>query len=151
MAEDKRLLAYEFKGYWKDIGTLDSYYEANMDLLKDNPSIDIFTRDMRVYSNSNISPPQFVGESGKVDQSLVSNGCLIDGTVTRSILSTHVIVEKGAEVIDSILLPNVVVKAGAKVVKAIVGEGSVISEKAKLGSSAKNADIALIGDNEVYK
>ena len=122
-----------------------------MDLLKDNPSIDIFSRDLRVYSNSNISPPQFIGESGKVDQSLVSNGCLIDGKVTRSILSTNVIVEKGAEVTDSILLPNVVVKAGAKVVKAIVGESSIISEKAKLGSSAKNTEIALIGDNEVYK
>ena len=151
LAEHKKLLAYEFKGYWKDIGTLDSYYEANMDLLKENPSIDIFDRDMRVYSNSNISPPQYVGADGKVDQSLISNGCLIEGKVTRSILSTHVTVEKGAEVIDSILLPNVVVKAGAKVVKAIVGEGSVISEKAKLGSSAKNAEITLIGDNEVYK
>ncbi|MBO6119537.1 MAG: glucose-1-phosphate adenylyltransferase [Lachnospiraceae bacterium] len=151
LSEGKRLLAYEFKGYWKDIGTIDSYYEANMDLLKDNPSIDIFARDLRVYSNSNISPPQFVGSSGKVDQSLVSNGCLIDGKVTRSILSTHVTVEKGAEVVDSILLPNVVVKAGAKVVRAIVGEGSVISEKAKLGSSSKGAEIALIGDNEVYK
>ena len=151
LAEEKRLLAYEFKGYWKDIGTIDSYYEANMDLLEDNPHIDIFDRDFRVYSNSNISPPHFVGESGKVDKSLVSNGCLIEGPVSKSILSTNVIVEKGAEVINSILLPNVTVKAGAKVIRAIVGEGSVISEKAKLGSSAKNAEIALIGDNEVYK
>ena len=151
LAQDKKLYAYEFKGYWKDIGTIDSYYEANMDLLRDEPHIDIFEKNMRIYSNSNISPPHFVGSTGKVEKSLLCNGCIIDGKVTNSILSTNVVVEKGAEVIDSILLPNVQVKAGAKVTRAIVGEGSVISAKAKLGSSSKNSEIALIGDNEVYK
>ena len=151
LKEEKRLFAYEFKGYWKDIGTIDSYYEANMDLLRDDPNMDIFERNMRIYSNSNVSPPHFVGSGGKVERSLICNGCVIDGKVKHSILSTNVVVEKGAEVIDSILLPNVHVKAGAKVVKAIVGESSVISAKAKLGKDSKNAEIALIGDNEVYK
>lgn len=151
LAEDKKLLAYEFKGYWKDIGTIDSYYEATMDLLKDNPHIDIFQKDQKIFSNSNISPPHFVGASGKVEKSLICNGCIIDGTVVNSILSSNVIVEKGAEVKDSILLPNTKVRKGAKVIRAITGEGSEITEKAKLGSSAKGAEIALIGDNEVYK
>ena len=151
LAENKKLLAYEFKGYWKDIGTIDSYYEATMDLLKDNPHIDIFQKDQKIFSNSNISPPHFVGASGKVERSLICNGCIIDGTVINSILSSNVIVEKGAEVRDSILLPNTKVRKGAKVVRAITGEGSEIAEKAKLGSSAKNAEITLIGDNEVYK
>lgn len=151
LAEGKKLFAYEFKGYWKDIGTIDSYYEANMDLLSDNPHIDIFQKEWKIFSNSNISPPHFVGASGKVEKSLVSNGCLIDGIVEKSILSPNVIVEKGAEVVDSILLPNVHIKKGAKVVRAIVGENSVIEEKAKLGSTTKGADIALLGDNEVYK
>ena len=151
LAENKKLLAYEFKGYWKDIGTIDSYYEATMDLLKDNPHIDIFQKDQKIFSNSNISPPHFVGASGKVERSLICNGCIIDGTVVNSILSSNVIVEKGAEVRDSILLPNTKVRKGAKVVRAITGEGSEIAEKAKLGSSAKNAEIELIGDNEVYK
>ncbi|MBP3201017.1 MAG: glucose-1-phosphate adenylyltransferase [Lachnospiraceae bacterium] len=151
LGEGKKLLAYEFKGYWKDIGTIDSYYEATMDLLKDNPHIDIFQKDQKVFSNSNISPPHFVGNSGKVERSLICNGCIIDGTVINSILSSNVIVEKGAEVRDSILLPNTKVRKGAKVVRAITGEGSEITEKAKLGSSAKNAEIVLIGDNEVYK
>ena len=151
LKDGKKLFAYEFKGYWKDIGTIDSYYEANMDLLKDDPHMDIYERNMRIYSNSNISPPHYVGSQGKVERSLICNGCVIDGKVSHSILSTNVVVEKGAEVIDSILLPNVHVKAGAKVIKAIIGENSVISAKAKLGKDAKNAEIALIGDNEVYK
>ena len=151
LRDEKKLFAYEFKGYWKDIGTIDSYYEANMDLLKDDPHMDIYERNMRIYSNSNISPPHYVGSQGKVERSLICNGCVIDGKVSHSILSTNVVVEKGAEVIDSILLPNVHVKAGAKVIKAIIGENSVISAKAKLGKDAKNAEIALIGDNEVYK
>ena len=151
LAEKKKLLAYEFKGYWKDIGTIDSYYEATMDLLKDNPHIDIFQKDQKIFSNSNISPPHFVGSSGKVERSLICNGCIIDGTVINSILSSNVIVEKGAEVRDSILLPNTKVRKGAKVVRAITGEGSEITEKAKLGSSAKGSEITLIGDNEVYK
>ena len=122
-----------------------------MDLLKDNPHIDIFSKDEKIYSNSNISPPHFVGSSGKVEKSLVCNGCTIDGTVINSILSSNVIVEKGAEVKDSIILPNAKIRAGAKVIRAIVGEGSEIAAKAKFGSSSKGAEIALIGDNEVYK
>ena len=151
LKEKKKLFAYEFKGYWKDIGTLDSYYDATMDLLSDTPHIDIFDRTQRIYSNNNISPPHFVGASGKVEKSLVCNGCIIDGKVVNSILSTNVIVDKGAEVNDSILLPNVHVKAGAKVSRAIVGENSVISKNAVLGSKSKNSEIALIGDNEVFK
>ena len=151
LSEGKKLFAYEFKGYWKDIGTIDSYYEANMDLLEDNPNIDIFQKEWKIFSNSNISPPHFVGESGKVEKSLVSNGCLIDGIVEKSILSSNVIVEKGAEVRDSIILPNAHIKKDAKVIRAIVGENSVIEEKAKLGSAVKSAEIALIGDNEIYK
>ena len=151
LKEKKKLFAYEFKGYWKDIGTLDSYYDATMDLLSDTPHIDIFDRAQRIYSNNNISPPHFVGASGKVEKSLVCNGCIIDGKVVNSILSTNVIVDKGAEVNDSILLPNVHVKAGAKVSRAIVGENSVISKNAVLGSKSKNSEIALIGDNEVFK
>lgn len=151
LKDNKRLFAYEFKGYWKDVGTIESYYEANMDLLKENPNIDIFERDNRIYSNSNISPPHFVGSNGKVEKCLISNGCIVEGTVKNSILSTSAVVEKNAEVIDSILLPGVHVKEGAKIVKAIVGENSIIEKKAVLGSSKKNAEITLVGDNEIYK
>ena len=151
LAAKRKLYAYEFKGYWKDVGTIESYYEANMDLLKDNPNIDIFETAPRVYSNSNISPPHYVGSDGKVEKSLICNGCFIDGKVSNSILSTNVIVEKGAEVLDSILLPNVNVKKNAKIIKAIVGESSIISEGKTFGSKSKDAEIALLGDNEVYK
>lgn len=151
LSDKKNLFAYEFKGYWKDVGTIESYYEANMDLLKDNPNIDIFDSSIPIYSNSNISPPHFVGAHGAINQSLVCNGCIIDGKVSNSIISTNVIIEKDAEVIDSILLPNVVVKAGAKIYKSIVGESSIIEEKTTLGSKAKSAEITVVGDNERYR
>lgn len=151
LALDKRLFAYEFKGYWKDVGTIDSYYEANMDFLKEKPNIDIFEKDFKIYSNSNISPPHMIGKDGVVIRSLVSNGCIIEGEVSNSILSTNVIIEKGAVVQDSILLPGARVMSNAKVYRSIMGEHSVVDTKTTLGSKAKNSEITLIGDNEVFK
>lgn len=151
LSENKKLMAYEFSGYWKDVGTIDSYYEANMNLLKENPDFDIFENVRKIYSNSNISPPHYVGESGSVERSLVCNGCFVNGKVKNSILSTNVIVDKGAEVVDSILLPNVHINEKAKIYKTIIGENTEIGEKMIIGSKAKNAEITLIGDNEVCK
>lgn len=150
LSNKQNLFAFEFSGYWKDVGTIESYYEANMDLLSENPNIDIFGKDIRIYSNSNISPPHFVAKNGVVEKSLVSNGCIIAGKVKNSIISTNVVVGDGAEVIDSIILPNSKIKKGAKVYKAIVGENSIIESKAIFGSKDKKAGIALLGDNEVY-
>ena len=151
LAEKKRLFAYEFSGYWKDVGTIESYYEASMDLLKENPSIDIFESKNKIYSNSNISPPHFVSANGKVEKSLISNGCVINGKVINSIISTNVIVGEKAEVVDSIVLPGACIHAGAKVYKSIIGEGTVIEANTVLGSKTKNAEITLVGDSERWR
>ena len=151
LAEGKKLCAYTFSGYWQDVGTIDSYYNSQMDLLEENPEFNIFEDDMRIFSNSNVSPPHYVGKNGEVVRSLICNGCMVLGTVKNSILSSDVYVGEGAVVEKSILLPGVRVEANARVFQAIVGEGSVIEEGACFCGGTEQERIALLGDSEHYK
>ncbi len=143
LARGEQLCAYRFDGYWMDVGTVDSYYDAQMDLLEEHPAFNIFDSAWRTFSNANMSPPHFVGERAKVEQCLVSNGCEILGCVRHSILSTDAAVEEDAVVTDSILLPGAVVRRGARVTRAIVGEDAEICAGAVLEGGA---EIALVGD-----
>ncbi len=151
LSEGKRLCAYTFDGYWQDVGTIDSYYSSQMALLDDDPEFNIFENDMRIFSNSNIEPPHYVGEHGKVERSLVCNGCVILGTVKNSILSPNVFIGEGAVVEDAILLPGVRVEANARVFRAIAGEGAVIEPGACFCGGNEKDKIALIGDSEHFK
>lgn len=146
LAKNQRLFVYRFSGYWKDVGTIDSYYSANMELLEPEPALNLYGQN-RIFSNSNIFPPHFVGSEGSVDKSIVSNGCRIYGAVTHSVLGSNVTVGKGAVVKDSILLPGAVVEPGAKVHRAILGERSTILEGTTFGSADKKSAIALLGDD----
>ncbi len=147
LRENQRLFAYEFSGYWKDVGTIDSYYDAQMSLLEDEPEFKIFDQSTKTYSNANIYPPHYVGPNGTVRRSLVSGGCNILGSVTHSILSSDVTIEEGAVVEDAILLPGVTVCAGAKVSRAIVGEEAVIEAGAQL---IGGEEIPVVGDRAQY-
>ncbi len=147
LAQNKRLFAYTFSGYWKDVGTQSSYYNAQMELLEPQPEFDIFSPDMRIYSNSNIDPPHYVGPDGVVEKSLICNGCRILGTVRHSILAPHAYVAENALVEDSILLPGARVEAGAQVRHAIIGERSTLSAGCTLG--APDAELVVIGDDVV--
>jgi len=151
LREGKKLCAYTFSGYWQDVGTIDSYYNSQMDLLEDEPEFNIFEDDMRIFSNSNMSPPHVVGEHGKVTKSLVCNGCIVLGTVKDSILSSDVIVDEGAVVEKSILLPGVHVEADARVFQAVIGENSVIEKGACFCGGTDQERIALLGDSEHFK
>lgn len=151
LSEEKRLFAYTFKGYWQDVGTIDSYYNTMMDLLKDEPDFNIYDRTTKIYSNPKIMPPHFIADSGSAENSLLCNGCMIYGKVKNSILATNVYVEKDAKVTDSILLPGCHIKKGAKVTRAIVGENTIIDSNVVFGSSDKNEEIALVGDNDIVK
>ena len=151
LREGKKLCAYTFTGYWQDVGTIDSYYSSQMALLEENPEFDIFEDDMRIFSNSNISPPHYVGRNGEVERSLVCNGCIVLGKVVDSILSSDVYVGEGAIVEKSILLPGVRVEANARVFQAIVGEGSVIEMGACFCGGTDQERIALLGDSEHFK
>ncbi len=150
LAEQKRLFAYTFSGYWKDVGTISSYYETNMELLEEDPAFDIFNDDTKIFSNANMYPPHFVGESGVVKNSIICNGAEINGSVEHSIISFSCVIEEGAVVKDAILLPGAKVRAGAVVNRAIIGENTIIDANAVFGD-AGSEEIAIIGDLDIVR
>jgi len=153
LEQEKELYTYRFQGYWKDVGTIESYYEANMQLLNDQPDFDLFDSDVRVFSNSDILPPQYIGSKARVKNCLISNGCTILGEAVNSIIAPGVFIGEGAKVEDSILLPNAKVKNESWVRKAIVGEhaqiGSFCSIGIKIGNNPRQAGITVIEDHSI--
>lgn len=149
LGDGKRLFAFEFNGFWRDVGTIASYHETSMDLLGENPEFDLFQKEFEFMSNPSTRPPHFIGPNGSVEDSFVANGCRIYGTVKHSIISIDAYVGERATVEDSVLLPGAVVKDGARVVRAILGENAVCEEGVSLGSVDTTKDTAVIGDDVV--
>ena len=148
----EKLYSYKFEGYWKDVGTISSLWEANMDLIGDEPVLNIADKSFRIYSKNVARPPQFIGAEAKVANSLVSEGCQIFGTVENSILSGGVVIEKGAIVRDSVIMDDVVVKSGAAVYSAIVDSEVVIESGATVGKDgARKDDIAVVASGSVIR
>lgn len=147
----EKMYSYRFEGYWKDVGTISSLWEANMDLLGVVPNFELSDRDRVIHSRSPLAPPAFV--EGEVINSIVATGGEIEGKIVNSVIGTNCVIEKGAEVIDSVLMGNTVVKAGAKINYAIVDEEVTIGEKAVIGApmeealknAGKTAGIAVLG------
>ncbi len=129
----EKMMAYEFNGYWKDVGTIDSLYEANMDLLGDNPKFDVTDNAWKIQSRSPLAPPHFVGDEAKTDNSIIMSGCEIFGTIENSILSSDVTVKKGAVVKNSIIMSDAVIGENAVVEYSIIDEGTVIGNNAVVG------------------
>ena len=144
--DDKKLYAYEFDGYWKDVGTVDSLWQANMDLLADK-DLDLYNlkKDWKIYTSDTNSHPQIIGSQGKVVNSLVTQGCIIDGDVQGSVLFDSVHVGVGAKVVDSVLMPGVLVEEGAEIYKAIIDEGVVVKAGTIINKEAKKVE--LVSDN----
>lgn len=138
----EKMFAYLFSGYWKDVGTIDSLWEANMDLLAEKPELDLHDDNWRIYGRNLVLPPHFVGEEASVRNSILCDGCNIYGTVENSILSPGVTVEKGAVVKDSIIMQQTVIRAGSSVTRAIIDEDVTIMEDAKIGGDGK---ITVVG------
>ncbi len=134
----ERLFAYHFDGYWKDVGTIDSLWEANLDLLRPSVDLDLSDDDWRIYSKSPASPPHFVSETANVENSMMAEGCCIDGDIDYSVLFADVVVEEGAKVDSSIIMPGTVIKKGAVVQYAIVAENAVIESGAVVGEKPEN-------------
>ncbi|MBQ6266231.1 MAG: glucose-1-phosphate adenylyltransferase [Clostridia bacterium] len=138
----ERMFAYQFDGYWKDVGTINSLWDANLDLL--NPKVDLDLNDdsWKIYSKSPTAPPHYIGSAAKVENSMITEGCEIEGNIDFSVLFANVTVEEGAEVRYSIVMPGTVIKKGAVVQYAIVAEDAVIEPGAVVGESPENmADI----------
>ncbi len=147
MLEDKKkLYAYEFSGYWKDVGTVESLWQANMDLL-DDKELDLYNvkKDWKIYTEDTLSKPQIIGEEASIKHSLVTQGCIVNGDVEGSVLFNNVYIGEGAKVVDSVLMPGVLVEEGAEIYKAIVDEGVVIKSTDVINKEAK--EVELVSDN----
>jgi len=134
MEEGKKVYAYEFKDYWRDVGTLSSYWEANMGLVDIVPEFNLYEEYWKIYTKYEKFQPQYLGEKAKVTRSLIGSGCDINGMVHNSVLSENVIVEEGAEIRDSIIMSGSRIGKGAKLDKCIVAEKTVIGEGAVVGT-----------------
>ncbi len=134
------MAAYPFQGYWKDVGTVQSLWEANMDLISDDPPIELNDPDWRIYSKSPCMPPHCVGGNATIKRSSITEGCNIYGTVMHSVIFAGVDIEEGAEVVDSVVMPGAVIRSGAKVHRAIIGENSIVGEGSFVGAERRPED-----------
>ena len=144
LADGKRMFAYQFDGYWKDVGTIQSLWEANMDLLGKNPAFDLYDRSWRIYFRHNADPPQRTGDKATVINSMITEGSNTNGYVENSVLSSNVVVEEGATVKDSVIMSGVKIRKGAWVEYAVVDHDTVIGENAVVGSPYADGEKPLV-------
>ena len=156
-AAGERLFAYQFDGYWKDVGTIDSLWEANLDLLNPKVDLDLSDPSWKIYSRTPTAPPHYISSDAKVQNSMLTEGCEISGDIDFSVIFADVTVEKGAVIRDSIIMPGTVIKSGAVVQYAIVAENAVIEENAVVGERPEAMDdldkwgVAVIGKGVTVK
>lgn len=147
LSDDLKLQAYVFEGYWKDVGTIDSYWQAHMDLLNPFNELDLYNNDWKIYTRNYDMPPHYASKNSNIENSLVNEGCFIEGEVKNSVLSTGVIVEEGAKVIDSVILPEVVIKKGAYINRAIIMSGYTVEKEEVIDS--KEGNITLVATKDI--
>ena len=131
--QGKRLYAHKFRGYWKDVGTIESYWQTNMEMISIIPEFNLYEEFWKIYTNFDRQLPEYLGENTHTDTCIISEGCEVEGTVKNSILSPNVIVEKGAKITDSIIMSNCIIKENAVLDRCIVCEDCIIGKKTKVG------------------
>lgn len=141
--DNKTLAAYKFKGYWKDVGTIDSLWEANMDLIDSRNELNLNDPTWKIYTEDTPALPQYIGPNAKIDKAFITQGCVVEGEVKHSVLFTGCKVGEGAKIIDSVLMPGVEVAAGAVVQRALVADNVKIGQDAVVGS-ADSENIELV-------
>lgn len=150
LRDERPLFAYPFEGYWKDVGTIQSLWEANMDLLEDEPEFNLNDREWRIYSVNPCQPGQYVAPTAQVRRSLINEGCCVFGEVDHSVLFYGVQVGEDSVIRDSVIMPNVTIGSNVSIHKAIIGEGTVVEDGCLIGQPDGDGggDIVLIGSNE---
>ena len=138
--KNKKAFAYKFEGYWKDVGTLDSLWQANMDLLDDKDDVDLYSKnsETKIFSEDTKSVPQYIGKEASVVNSILNQGAIVLGHVSHSVISNEVLIEEGAEVYDSVVMPGAIIRRGAKIRKAIIGDNVEIKENEIINKDAEN-------------
>ncbi len=150
LGNGEKLYAYSFEGYWKDVGTISSLWEANMDLIGEDPILDLRDKKFRIYSKNYARAPQVIGDSAEIVNSMISEGCRINGTVKNSIISGGVVVEEGAEVVDSVIMEDVVIKSGAKVYMSIIDSDVTVEDGVTVGrADCEKSEITVIAKGTV--
>ena len=154
-----RVFAYEYNGYWKDVGTLGSYWEANMELIDIIPVFNLYEEFWRIYTKSDTLPPQYIADNAKVERSIVGEGTTIYGEIHNSVIGAGVIIEQGAEIYDSIIMKDTVIGAGTKVYKSIIAENVKIGSNCEIGVGEETPSkldeniysfgLATIGENSI--
>lgn len=148
LQDEKRLFAYQFQDYWKDVGTIESLWEANMDLLADVPQFNLNESAWRIYSVNPNQPPQYISSEATVSRALINEGCVVEGNVDHSILFYGVHVGKNSVIKDSVIMPNVKIGKNVTIEKAIISENTVIEDGAIIRASAdQESKIVLIGES----
>ena len=146
LSAGERMFAYHFEGYWKDVGTINSLWEANMDLLSDSPALSLYDKRQRIYFRSNASAPEYIGESATVENSIITEGCEIYGSVKNSVIGADVYVGEGAVVEDSVIMQGSVIKPNARVIYSMIDSRVTIGEGATVGAPRSDArGIAVVG------
>ena len=148
LRDNRRLAAYRFKGYWKDVGTVDSLWESNMDLLKKNSPLDLGDQSWKIYTEDVNALPQYIGEEAKIENAYITQGSVVLGEVRNSVLGTNCVVGKGAQVVDSVIQPGAKIGEGAKVTRCIVADDVEVAPGAVVGS-ADSEHIELVAKKYV--
>ena len=144
----EKMFSYRFSGYWKDVGTISSLWESNMDLLGAEPAFDVADPDWKIHSRNPLAPPEYIGDKAKVEDSMIALGSEIEGTVTHSVIASNVVVEEGATVKDSVIMAGCVIKKGAVVDYSILDENVTVEADTKVGESKEaGSGIAVLGRN----
>ncbi|MFD0670577.1 glucose-1-phosphate adenylyltransferase [Cohnella sp. GCM10027633] len=150
LAEGARMYSHRFEGYWKDVGTIDSLWESNMDLLEDRPQLQLNDSSWRIFTASPNQPAQYIAPTARVQGALINEGCFVEGDVNRSVLFPGVQVGEGSVIEDSVLMPGAVIGKNARIIRAIVGEGAVVEDGCQVGSLDAE-EIAVVGNGETIK
>jgi len=149
-SDEKKMVAYRFDGYWKDVGTIRSYWEANMDLLLENDQLNLYDRSWKIFTKNRHLPPHFIGCSASVRNSLINEGCIVEGQLEHSVLFNEITIKKGAKVFNSVILSGAIIEEDAVVYNAVVMEGVVVKPGTVIGEPSDET-VYLISKSKIIE